>query len=93
MSQEESKNDLSERMSGCPFFTRKAANMGDQNSEGRRNGEADLLVYNTYLQLDKILNAQAPVTLKHNVKAHDEHLFIIIHQGLMRIRFKRALKH
>ena len=37
--------------------------------------------YHDYLQLDKILNAQDPESLKHNASAHDEMLFIIIHQA------------
>src|SRR6187431_604457 len=37
------------------------------------------MYYPTYLQLDKILNAQAPESAKQN-EAHDEMLFIIIHQ-------------
>jgi tryptophan 2,3-dioxygenase len=36
--------------------------------------------YHDYLQLDKILNAQEPESAKHQVSAHDEMLFIIIHQ-------------
>src|SRR4051812_229576 len=36
--------------------------------------------YNDYLQLDKILNAQSPESLKRNLPAHDEMLFIVIHQ-------------
>ncbi len=36
--------------------------------------------YPDYLQLDKILGAQAPESEKAGVKAHDEMLFIIIHQ-------------
>jgi tryptophan 2,3-dioxygenase len=36
--------------------------------------------YGDYLQLDKILNAQKPESLKEGVKADDEMLFIIIHQ-------------
>lgn len=38
------------------------------------------IYYNDYLQLDKILNSQEPESAKHNVVAHDEMLFIIIHQ-------------
>ncbi len=38
------------------------------------------MYYSDYLQLDKILDAQAPESAKHNVKADDEMLFIIIHQ-------------
>src|SRR6187200_1874436 len=37
--------------------------------------------YHDYLQLDKILNAQQPESLKQNAAAHDETLFIIIHQA------------
>jgi tryptophan 2,3-dioxygenase len=36
--------------------------------------------YHDYLQLDKILNAQDPESAKHAISAHDEMLFIIIHQ-------------
>jgi tryptophan 2,3-dioxygenase len=38
------------------------------------------LHYADYLQLDKILNAQSPESNKQNLSAHDEMLFIIIHQ-------------
>src|SRR4051812_38873222 len=37
--------------------------------------------YHEYLQLDKILNAQHPESDKQNISAHDEMLFIIIHQA------------
>ena len=37
--------------------------------------------YHDYLQLDKILNAQSPESDKHNLPAHDEMLFIVIHQA------------
>lgn len=37
--------------------------------------------YHDYLQLDKILNAQFPESDKRNLPAHDEMLFIIIHQA------------
>jgi tryptophan 2,3-dioxygenase len=36
--------------------------------------------YHDYLQLDKILNAQFPESDKRQLPAHDETLFIIIHQ-------------
>jgi tryptophan 2,3-dioxygenase len=38
------------------------------------------LHYHDYLQLDKILNAQSPESHKKNLPAHDEMLFIVIHQ-------------
>src|SRR5882672_9933527 len=37
--------------------------------------------YHDYLQLDKILNAQFPESDKHKIAAHDEMLFIVIHQA------------
>jgi tryptophan 2,3-dioxygenase len=37
--------------------------------------------YHDYLQLDKILNSQFPESDKQNLAAHDEMLFIIIHQA------------
>ncbi len=37
--------------------------------------------YHDYLQLDKILNAQFPESEKHRLPAHDEMLFIVIHQA------------
>lgn len=37
--------------------------------------------YHDYLQLDKILEAQHPESAKHKISAHDEMLFIIIHQA------------
>jgi tryptophan 2,3-dioxygenase len=40
----------------------------------------DEINYSDYLQLDKILNAQLPESDKNNSPAHDEMLFIIIHQ-------------
>ena len=36
--------------------------------------------YHHYLQLDKILNAQDLESARHEISAHDEMLFIIIHQ-------------
>jgi tryptophan 2,3-dioxygenase len=37
--------------------------------------------YHDYLQLEKILNAQFPESDRQNISAHDEMLFIIIHQA------------
>jgi hypothetical protein len=39
------------------------------------------VLYTDYLQLDKILNAQFPASQKYGNLAHDEHLFIVVHQG------------
>lgn len=46
--------------------------------------------YSEYLQLDKIINAQEPVSFQKNTPAHDEMLFIIIHQAY-ELWFKQIL--
>jgi tryptophan 2,3-dioxygenase len=49
------------------------------------------MYYNDYLQLDKVLNAQHPESFKEgNEPAHDEMLFIIIHQAY-ELWFKQIL--
>jgi tryptophan 2,3-dioxygenase len=46
--------------------------------------------YGDYLQLPKILNAQAPESTKYGPEAHDETLFIVIHQAY-ELWFKQIL--
>ena len=47
--------------------------------------------YGEYLQLDKIINAQDPVSFSEGkVPAHDEMLFIVIHQAY-ELWFKQIL--
>jgi tryptophan 2,3-dioxygenase len=46
--------------------------------------------YSEYLQLDKILHAQAPESHKEGIRADDEMLFIIIHQAY-ELWFKQIL--
>ena len=51
----------------------------------------DTMYYSDYLQLDKILGSQQPVSFKEgNQPAHDEMLFIIIHQAY-ELWFKQIL--
>ena len=50
----------------------------------------DPLHYSDYLQLDKILQAQDPESDKQNKPAHDEMLFIIMHQ-ICELWFKQLL--
>jgi len=47
---------------------------------------SDGLLYGEYLKLDKILGAQRMVSAEHNNPVHDEHLFIITHQGKLRLQ-------
>ena len=46
--------------------------------------------YSEYLQLDKLLDAQHPESKKYGAEAHDETLFIIVHQAY-ELWFKQAL--
>lgn len=39
------------------------------------------MIYEEYLMLDKILNAQRLLSLQSEKPVHDEHLFIVTHQG------------
>ncbi len=48
------------------------------------------IYYSDYLQLDKILDAQHPESFKVNQPAHDEMLFIIVHQAY-ELWFKQIL--
>jgi len=51
------------------------------DSMGSNHMEHGGVNYTTYLQLDKILTAQAPESAKAGANVHDEHLFIVIHQA------------
>ncbi len=46
--------------------------------------------YSDYLALDVVLNAQHPLSKAHGVEAHDEMLFIVIHQAY-ELWFKQVL--
>ncbi|MGF1592136.1 MAG: tryptophan 2,3-dioxygenase family protein [Kiloniellaceae bacterium] len=48
------------------------------------------LYYADYLQLDRLLGAQAPESAKHGKPAHDEMLFIVVHQAY-ELWFKQIL--
>jgi len=39
------------------------------------------MLYGEYLMLDKVLNAQRMLSTEGKKPVHDEHLFIITHQG------------
>ena len=53
--------------------------------------EKEPMYYGTYLQLDKIIQSQHPVSYEPgNEPAHDEMLFIIIHQAY-ELWFKQIL--
>jgi tryptophan 2,3-dioxygenase len=76
---------------GCPFFigSKKSSpkpasmskNFRDLSFQTSISIASEPILYQDYLQLDKILDAQFPVSKKYGNMAHDEHLFIIIHQA------------
>lgn len=47
------------------------------------------MLYGEYLVLDKLLSTQRMQSTIHNRPVHDEHLFIITHQG--KIMFRKIL--
>ena len=49
-----------------------------------------LLNYSDYLKLEEILNNQKLISAKHGTPAHDEMLFIIIHQ-IYELWFKQII--
>ena len=58
-----------------------AENNKDNDNLSSPTGGQGAVHYHDYLQLDKILDAQHPESNRHNASAHDEMLFIIIHQA------------
>lgn len=69
----------------CPFgFTNNAANKGVDHSTLRPQRSPEAVYYGDYLQLDKLLDSQLPKSKQYakdgGKGAHDEMLFIIIHQ-------------
>eukprot|EP00299_Pterocystis_sp_00344_P005955 c17709_g1_i1.p1 GENE.c17709_g1_i1~~c17709_g1_i1.p1 ORF type:complete len:388 (-),score=92.95 c17709_g1_i1:96-1259(-) len=72
----------------CPFGHSAATpeNQGQAPQEGQPEG----LYYADYLALDKILTAQSLESTKRGQTAHEEHLFIVIHQAY-ELWFKQIL--
>ena len=65
------------------FLCRDDTNVGGDPAQEGKNLVEELggLTYTSYLHLDKILTAQKLESEKDGAKVHDEHLFIVIHQG------------
>ena len=53
----------------------------EHSQEGNQVAENPGILYSDYLCLDKILSAQRLLSAEFNKKVHDEHLFIVTHQG------------
>lgn len=49
--------------------------------DGDQMGEEAGMLYGEYLMLDKVLGAQRLLSETNQEPVHDEHLFIITHQG------------
>lgn len=53
----------------------------DGAQDGDQLGDEAGMLYGEYLMLDKVLGAQRLLSEQSNEAVHDEHLFIITHQG------------
>lgn len=67
----------------CPHrkFQTKLEN-GEMEIINGKKESGSLMSYEDYLMLDKVINAQQLQSAKNNHPVHDEHLFIITHQGI-----------
>lgn len=53
-----------------------------RNGDSHKDGVDDSgMLYGEYLELDKLLSAQRMLSAVNHRPVHDEHLFIITHQG------------
>jgi hypothetical protein len=70
--------------SGCPFHhganAGAAANQAKPEEKKIEQTLQEGLYYHDYLGLDKVLSAQNMESTRLGTPAHDEHLFIVIHQ-------------
>lgn len=53
----------------------------DSAQNGEHLGPEAGMLYGEYLMLDKVIGAQRMLSVEDNRPVHDEHLFIITHQG------------
>lgn len=60
------------------LFCRKS----DPAQNGQVLGVESGMLYDEYLMLDKIIESQRMLSTESNKPVHDEHLFIITHQGV-----------
>lgn len=61
----------------------------DPDQEGDQLDNRAGMLYSEYLMLDRVLSAQRMVSLEDNRPVHDEHLFIVTHQGKCPSRQKK----
>lgn len=59
--------------------------MCSDDQEGQHLDEDAGMLYGEYLMLNKVLNAQRLLSVENNRPVHDEHLFIVTHQGKKQI--------
>lgn len=57
-------------------------NIFSDPQDGQQLGEEAGMLYGEYLMLDKVLSAQRMLSKENNHPVHDEHLFIVTHQGI-----------
>ena len=83
-------NDAKPSGGGCPFFNGnskpKSTSLASRKIHEWQTSvsiASEPISYHDYLGLDKILNAQFPLSKKYGNLVHDEHLFITVHQGTL----------
>ncbi|KAJ8027893.1 Tryptophan 2,3-dioxygenase [Holothuria leucospilota] len=72
--------DTSEEGNGSKTYVYHVKNEDGELQESSGIEEKGLS-YGEYLKLDQLLSSQDSESAKHGKEIHDEHLFIIIHQG------------
>uniref|UniRef100_A0A8C7QDC9 tryptophan 2,3-dioxygenase n=1 Tax=Oncorhynchus mykiss TaxID=8022 RepID=A0A8C7QDC9_ONCMY len=84
---------------GCPYFEKKHLysklhlneEEADDSQKGINKASKGGIIYGDYLQLDKVVTAQVLQSELKGNKIHDEHLFIVTHQG--ELIFKMVMVH
>lgn len=56
-------------------------------------GDESGMLYAEYLLLDKVLGAQRLLGEENNAPVHDEHLFIVTHQGKNTFSLKKIISY
>jgi hypothetical protein len=84
-------------MGGCPFFNKQGSqqrkpHLMQRSVEWQTSTSiaSEDVPYDDYLHLDRVLNAQKPLSQKYGKLVHDEHLFIVVHQAY-ELWFKQIL--
>ncbi|MGA7485873.1 MAG: tryptophan 2,3-dioxygenase family protein [Xanthobacteraceae bacterium] len=90
MSKSSSSKSSSESSSSESSSNKSSSNKSSSNESSSKSSSASGAYYADYLELDRLLSAQQPASVRHGRPAHDEMLFIIVHQAY-ELWFKQIL--